>query len=83
MTKWFTWEFYNYTYIKYKYKKVWSFIKKENQQHFIIKDFFFLNFNFVDGRIVGNVIMLGYYESEFDWKNETNMVSKQTNMLIY
>lgn len=40
-------------------------------------------FSIVDGRIVGNVIMLGYYESEFDWKNETNMVSKQTNMLIY
>lgn len=78
MTKWFTWEFYNLPILK----KVWSFIKKENQQHFIIKDFFFLNFNFVDGRIVGNVIMLGYYESEFDWKNETNMVSKQTNMLI-
>lgn len=30
----------------------------------------------VDGRIVGNVIMLGYYEFEFDWKNEINMVSK-------
>lgn len=37
---------------------------------------FFKKILIVDGRIVGNVIMLGYYEFEFDWKNEINMVSK-------
>lgn len=36
-------------------------------------------FHMEDGRIVGNVIMLGYYESEFDWKNETNMEIKSRN----
>ncbi|XP_022301578.2 protein OS-9-like [Crassostrea virginica] len=36
-------------------------------------------FHMEDGRILGNVIMLGYYESEFDWKNETNMEIKSRN----
>lgn len=59
-------------------KKFDFFYKKWLHQRFKKK-----KFSIVDGRIVGNVIMLGYYESEFDWKNETNMVSKQTNILIY
>ncbi|XP_061180649.1 protein OS-9-like [Saccostrea echinata] len=36
-------------------------------------------FHMEDGRIEGNVIMLGYYESEFDWRNETNMEVKSRN----
>ena len=43
------------------------------------KSILYFGLIFLDGRILGNVIMLGYYESEFDWKNETNMVSHLLN----
>lgn len=40
-TKWFTWEFYNYTFIKCKYKKNWSFKKNQKKNVLSLEIFFF------------------------------------------